>query len=126
MAKKTVEVVDFAEPIKASIAQLNEEITELSKHLVGLDDIVAQLNQKRKQVTGLNQTLARLSGTPATTHRPRGQNLSDIQDHLVKNGGATVREIAEATGLNVPSVRYTLGRNHQFSRDAQNIWTVDC
>ncbi len=124
MAKKTVEVVDFAEPIKASIAQLNEEITELANQLVGLDDIVAQLKQKRKQVTVLNQTLARLSGKPATTHRPRGANREDIMGHLVKHGGATVREISEATGINIPSVRYTLGHNDVFERDAANNWTV--
>ena len=126
MAKKTVEVVDFAEPIKASISQLEQEIAELENQLVGVDEIYAQLRQKKKQVTVLNQTMARLSGQPSGQNRPRGQNLSDIQDHLVSNGGATVREIAEATGINIPSVRYTLGRNDQFIRDDHNIWTVDC
>ena len=126
MAKKTVEVVDFAEPIKASISQLEQEIAELENQLVGVDEIYAQLRQKKKQVTVLNQTMARLSGQPSGQNRPRGQNLSDIQDHLVSNGGATVREIAEATGINIPSVRYTLGRNDQIIRDDHNIWTVDC
>ena len=126
MAKKTVEVVDFAEPIKASISQLEQEIAELENQLVGVDEIYAQLRQKKKQVTVLNQTMARLSGQPSGQNRPRGQNLSDIQDHLVSNGGATVREIAEDTGINIPSVRYPLGRNDQFIRDDHNIWTVDC
>lgn len=124
MAKNVIK--DFAEPIKASITQLETEIASLTEQLVGMEEINSELRQKKKQVSVLNQTIARLSGQPSGQNRPRGQNLSDIQDHLVKNGGATVREIAEATGINIPSVRYTLGRSEQFSRDGNNIWTVDC
>jgi len=124
MAKNVIK--DFAEPIRASITQLESEISGLEQQLEGIEEIQAELRNKKKQVTVLTQTIARLNGEPATKSRPRGENLSDIQDHLTKHGGATVREIAEATGINVPSVRYTLGRNDQFIRDENNHWSVDC
>ena len=89
-----------------------------------MDEIYAQLRQKKKQVSVLNQTMARLSGQPSGQNRPRGQNLSDISEYLESNKGATVREISEATGINIPSVRYTLSRNEQFVRDNSNIWTL--
>ena len=122
MAKHVIK--DFAEPIKISISQLEGEIAGLEKQLEGVDEIYAQLRQKKKQVSVLNQTMARLSGQPSGQNRPRGQNLSDISEYLESNKGATVREISEATGINIPSVRYTLSRNEQFVRDNSNIWRL--
>lgn len=124
MAKKAVEVMDFAEPIKASIQALELEIGALEDKLAGVDEIYAELRHKKKQVAVLNQTVARLLGQPMGKNRPRGQNLSDITEHLSDSGGATVRDIAEATGINIPSVRYTLSRNPQFVRDEKNVWRV--
>ena len=123
MAKHVIK--DYAEPIKISISQLEGEIAGLEKQLEGVDEIYAQLRQKKKQVTVLNQTMARLSGQPSGQNRPRGKNLVDISDYLEGTAcGATVREISEATGINIPSVRYTLSRNEQFVRDNSNIWTL--
>jgi len=124
MAKNVI--TDFAEPIRVSITQLESEISGLEQKLEGIEEIQAELRNKKKQITVLTQTIARLNGDPATKSRPRGENLADIQAHLIENGGATVREIAEATGINIPSVRYTLGRNDQFSRADNNDWSVDC
>lgn len=127
MAKKEEEVtqvVDFAEPIVASIKTLNGEIEKLESQLASMEEIHMALREKRKQVAVLERTIAQLSGKPATKNRPRGANREDIMGHLVKHGGATVREISEATGINIPSVRYTLGHNDVFERDEANNWTV--
>jgi len=118
-------VQDFANPIRESINHLESEITALENKLEGVEELHAELSAKRKQVALLQQTIARLEGTPVKTPRPRGRNLSDITDHLQDNeGGATVREISEATGINMPSVRYTLGSNSQFIRDEKNRWSL--
>tara|TARA_Y100001963_G_scaffold134366_2_gene194956 strand:+ start:18978 stop:19358 length:381 start_codon:yes stop_codon:yes gene_type:complete len=121
-------VKDFAEPVRNSISQLENEISDLEKQLEGVDEIYAQMRTKKKQIALLQKTMAQLDGSGPTatgTNRPRGQNLKDIQGFLSeKKEACTVREISEGTGINIPSVRFTLGRHEVFVKDQGNTWTT--
>ena len=78
-------IKDFAEPVRGSITQLENEIADLEKQLEGVDEIYAQMRTKKKQIALLQKTMAQLDGTApvaAGTNRPRGQNLKDIQAFL--------------------------------------------
>ena len=121
-------IKDFAEPVRVSITQLENEIADLEKQLEGVDEIYAQMRTKKKQIALLQKTMAQLDGTSPVavgTNRPRGQNLKDIQSFLSEHGEAcTVRQISEGTGINIPSVRFTLGRHEVFIKDQGNTWTT--
>ncbi|MBP72897.1 MAG: hypothetical protein CMA70_04855 [Euryarchaeota archaeon] len=130
MAKKTVEEKDFLSPIRESISNLESEAAEIEVKVADLLVWEAELRSKQKQITLLKRTLGKLNGDPARPMRARGKNLEDILKYLGSkpaqaSGGATVREIAEATEINIPSVRYTLGGNPiRFKRGEQNKWTL--
>lgn len=120
----TITVGSFAAPIEASIAGLEAEILELEAKLHGVDEIYAQLRMKKKQSSVLARTMTQLSGAPTSQNRPRGQNLIDIQGFLAENGEHTVRGISDETGINIPSIRYTLSGNEQFSKGPGNLWST--
>ena len=120
-------IKDFADPIRASIAQLEVELADLEKELIGVDEIYQAMRTKKKQVALLSKTLSQIDGSApiaAGVNRPRGQNLKDIQKFLSTGHPSTVREISEGTGINIPSVRFTLGKGEEFVKDIGNTWTT--
>lgn len=121
-------VKDFAEPVRTSIVSLENEIKDLEKKLEGVDEIYAQMRTKKKQIALLQKTIAQLEGggpVALGANRPRGQNLKDIEAFLTNASGShTVREISEATGINIPSVRFTLARNEIFVKGDGHTWTI--
>lgn len=120
-------IKDFADPIRTSIAQLEGELSDLEKKLEGVDEIYQEMRTKKKQIALLSKTLSQIDGSApvaAGINRPRGQNLKDIQAFLSSNEASTVRQISEGTGINIPSVRFTLGKNEVFVKDVGNTWTT--
>lgn len=120
-------VKDFADPIRTSIAQLEGELSDLEKKLEGVDEVYQEMRTKKKQIALLSKTLSQIDGSAPVAsgiNRPRGQNLKDIQKYLATGHPSTVREISEGTGINIPSVRFTLGKNEVFVKDVGNTWTT--
>lgn len=109
----------YVDPLQRMLDDVTADIEETEEKIKEFEPtfaVLADLQRKRKEITGM---IEKLSGTAKEIVRsPRGQNLATISDLLSDGKARTLTEIQKETGINGGSVRAVLVQNPlTFTKD---------
>lgn len=107
---------DVLESLEDRFRRINEDRKQLDSESASVEEQIAGI---RAQLNGLSKSASR----GPSTRVPRGSVRVKVMEFLRDfSGQSTIKEIADATGQNLGSVRSILKRDSQFMVDKEGHW----
>jgi hypothetical protein len=110
--------------IRATLRTIHEAKWRLESER---DDLIKQIAEKDRQLQAWVKEFNELEGQPPSGRIPRGEPLRRINELFVANEkaqsrGATIKEIADAIGLNWTTVRNVLKNEKNGFVETDGAW----